>query len=58
MIFQLLYTQHGGSGLNLTLSDVMDLEMDTIFWLLERLGEERRREAREIERVGRRVRRR
>ena len=55
MLFQLLYTQHGGSGLNLTLSDVMDLELDNIYWLIERLGDQRRREAREIEQAGRRV---
>ncbi|MEW6433550.1 MAG: hypothetical protein AB1730_18745 [Myxococcota bacterium] len=32
-MFQLLYTQHGGSGLNLTLADVMDLELERIYWL-------------------------
>jgi hypothetical protein len=57
-VFQLLYSQHGGSGLNLTLSDVMDLELCEIYWLIERLGDQRRREAREIEQAGRRVRRR
>jgi hypothetical protein len=57
-VFQLLYTQHGGSGLNLTLDDVMDLELDRIFWLVERLGDQRRKEAREIEQAARRARRR
>ena len=57
-MFQLLYTQHGGSGLNLTLDDVMDLELDRIFWLVERLGDQRRQEAREIEQAARRARRR
>jgi hypothetical protein len=57
-IFQLLYTQHGGSGLNLTLADVMDLELDRIYWLTERLGDQRRKEAREIEQAARRARRR
>lgn len=58
LVFQLLYAQHGGSGLTLTLSDVMDLELGDIYWLIERLGDQRRREAREIEQAGRRVRRR
>jgi hypothetical protein len=56
-MFQLLYTQHGGSGLNLTLADVMDLELDRIYWLTERLGDQRRKEAREIEQAARRARR-
>ena len=57
-VFQLLYTQHGGSGLGLTLAEVMELEMSRIQWLLERLGEQRRKEAREIEQAARRGRRR
>ena len=56
-VFQLLYTQHGGSGLSLTLEEVMDLELDRIFWLLERLGEQRRKEAHEIQQAARRGRR-
>ncbi len=57
-VFQLLYTQHGGSGLGLSLTEVMELEMDRMRWLLERLGEQRRKEAREIEQAARRARRR
>ncbi len=49
-----MYTQHGGSGLALSLSDVMDLELDRITWLLERLGEQRRKEAHEISKAARR----
>ena len=58
VVFQLLYTQHGGSGLNLTLDDVMDLELSRMFWLVERLGDQRRKEAREIEQAAHRARRR
>jgi hypothetical protein len=36
----------------------MELEMDRMRWLLERLGEQRRKEAREIEQAARRARRR
>jgi len=56
-VFQLLYTQHGGSGLHLTLSEVMELEMNRMQWLLERLGEQRKKEAHEIEQAARRARR-
>ena len=35
----------------------MDLELDRIFWLLERLGEQRRKEAHEIQQAARRGRR-
>jgi hypothetical protein len=44
-VFQLLYTQHGGSGLHMTLTEVMELELDRFNWLLERLDEQRQREA-------------
>jgi hypothetical protein len=35
----------------------MELGMDRMTWLLERLGEQRKREAREIEQAARRARR-
>jgi len=35
----------------------MDLELDRICWLLERLGEQRRKEAHEIQQAARRGRR-
>jgi hypothetical protein len=50
--------QHGGSGLGLSLTEVMELEMDRMHWLLERLGDQRRKEARELEQAARRARRR
>jgi len=36
----------------------MDLDMDRLYWLTERLGEQRRKEAHELEQVARRARRR
>ena len=57
-VFQLLYHQHGGSGLSLTLAEVMDLDLERMRWLLERLGEQRQKEARELEQAARRGRRR
>ncbi len=56
-VFQLLYTQHGGSGLHLTLTEVMELELDRFNWLLERLEEQRQREARALLQAARRSRR-
>ena len=55
-VFQLIYHQHGGSGLSLTLPDVMDLDLDRMRWLLERLGEQRQKEARELEQAAKRKR--
>jgi hypothetical protein len=49
MIFGLLYHQHGGSGLNITYSEVLELDLDNIDEFLERLGEARRKEAAAIE---------
>jgi hypothetical protein len=40
--------------LSLSLEDVMELDLDRIRWLLERLGEQRTREARELEAAARR----
>ena len=39
------------------MTEVMELEMDRMTWLLERLGEQRKKEAREIEQAARRGRR-
>jgi hypothetical protein len=36
----------------------MDMELDRIYWLIERLADQRRKEAREIEQAARRGRRR
>lgn len=42
----------------MTLTEVMELDMDRITWLLERLGDQRRKEARDIEHAARRGRKR
>ena len=42
----------------MTLTEVMELDMDRMGWLLERLGDQRKKEAREIEQAARRGRRR
>lgn len=50
----LVYTQHGGSGLTgLTLQDVWDLDIDRFFFALEFLGDKRRAEAAAMERANR-----
>lgn len=41
----------------MTLTEVMELELDRIRWLLERLGAQRAKEARELEQAARRTRR-
>ena len=42
----------------MTLTEVMELDMDRMGWLLERLGDQRKKESREIEQAARRGRRR
>lgn len=43
--FVLAYKKHGGSGLNVNYETVMDMEFSEIQWLLDRLNDEREREA-------------
>ena len=50
-IFQLCWTQHGGSGLGWTRSEVLELDVRELSWWLERVQEQREREARAIERA-------
>jgi len=52
--FALLYHQHGGSGLSLSLDDIMNLDLDRIRWLIERLGKQRETEARALAAAARR----
>ena len=54
-IFQMCWRQHGGSGLGFNLQEVLDLPLDEFEWFLERIGEQREREAREIEKAARRT---
>lgn len=50
-IFQLSWIQHGGSGLGWSRSDVLDLNLTELDWWLERISDQRGREARAIERA-------
>ncbi len=50
-IFQLCWTQHGGSGLGFTRSEVLELDLRELSWWLERVQDQRGREARAIERA-------
>jgi len=52
-LFQLCWQQHGGSGLLVTLADALDLPTTDSDWLLERIGQQRTREARELEKAAR-----
>jgi hypothetical protein len=53
-LFQLCWRQHGGSGLGVTLGDALELPLGDRTWLLERIEEQRTREAREIEKATKR----
>jgi hypothetical protein len=50
--FQLCWRQHGGSGLGISWSEADDILVSDRQWLLERIGEQRAQEARDIERAG------
>jgi len=52
-VFQLCWQQHGGSGLGATLSEAQELFITDRDWLLERIGGQRQREARELEKASR-----
>ncbi len=47
----LTYTQHGGSGTNLTLSDVLSLELRQLLDWADWLGETRESEAAQIKKA-------
>ena len=51
-IFPLCWHQHGGSGLDVSIEAALELETSDRDWLLERMETQRSREAREIERAG------
>jgi hypothetical protein len=55
-VFGLLWRQHGGSGLGVTYAEAMDLPLPERDWLLERIARERTREAKEIEKAGKKKR--
>lgn len=50
-VFQLCWQQHGGSGLAVTFDDVLELSVDERDWFIERVGQQRAREAHEIEKA-------
>jgi hypothetical protein len=50
-LFQLCWHQHGGSGLAFSLSDALELPTSDRDWLLERIGQQRSREAKELEKA-------
>jgi hypothetical protein len=51
MAFALLWRPHGGSGMSLSLTEILGLEPQFRDWLLERSTEQRRREANAIARA-------
>jgi hypothetical protein len=46
--FYLLYRQHGGSGLNLSYTEMLSMDLGEILWFLQRLAETRDDEARAL----------
>ena len=52
-LFQLCWQQHGGSGLLATLEDALSLTVRDRDWLIERIGEQRAKEAKELEKAAR-----
>ena len=53
-LFQLCWHQHGGSGLGVTVGEVLEMTVADRDWFLERMGEQRSREARELEQAAKR----
>lgn len=52
-LFQLCWRQHGGSGLGVTVGEALELLVEDREWLLERIGAQREREARELGKAAR-----
>jgi hypothetical protein len=50
----LCWRQHGGSGLGLTWREALDLDTGERDWLLERIDEQRSREAEALRKAARR----
>lgn len=53
MEFATLWHQHGGSGLSMTRTEYLDLDVDYRDRLLERIGDQREAEAKQIEEASR-----
>ena len=48
------WRQHGGSGLGVSVTEVLEMPTSDRDWFLERIGRQRSREAKEIEKAGKR----
>lgn len=53
-MFELCWQQHGGSGLGATVGEALEMSIADRDWFLERIGTQRSREAREIEKAAKR----
>lgn len=54
LAFLLMYRQHGGSGLGMSYSDVLNLGYTDAVWFGEKLNDTREREARALREANRR----
>jgi len=50
-LFQLCWRQHGGSGLGMSMGEALEMTTADRDWFIERIGDQRSREAKEIERA-------
>ena len=48
------WRQHGGSGLGVSMTELLEMPTSDRDWFLERIGRQRGREAKEIEKAGKR----
>jgi len=53
-LFQLCWHQHGGSGLGVSMTEALEMTPVDRDWFLERIGDQRSREARQIEKAAKR----
>ena len=53
-MFQVCWRQHGGSGLGVSMSEVLEMTISDRDWLIDRIGQQRSREAKEIEKASKR----
>ena len=53
-VFQVCWQQHGGSGFGASFGEVLEMSTSDRDWFLDRIGRQRSREAKEIEKAGKR----
>ena len=53
-LFHLCWRQHGGSGLGIDLREALEMTPLDRDWFLERIGEQRTKEAKQIEKAAKR----